>query len=62
MDIPKNIVSMIMYAIALAMGVVSIILPIVGQPVNLTLLAIGMTALGIAGLDQIDNGNISGGN
>jgi len=53
-NIPKNIVSIIMYAIALAMGIASIILPIAGQPVDLTLLAIGLTALGIAGLDQID--------
>ena len=52
--IPENILQMIMYVVALVMGIASIILPIVGQPVDLTLIAIGMTALGIAGLDQID--------
>jgi len=53
-NIPKNILQMIMYVVALAMGIVSIILPITGQSVDLTLIAIGMTALGIAGLDKID--------
>ena len=53
-SIPKNILSIIMYAIALAMGIATIILPLVGQPVDIVLLAIGLTALGIAGLDQID--------
>ena len=52
--IPENIVSIILYAIALAMGIVSIVLNVLQQPVDIIMLAIGLTALAIAGLDAID--------
>ncbi len=48
--IPENIVSIILYAIALAMGIVTIVLSVLGQVVNLIMLAIGLTALGLAGI------------
>ena len=53
-SIPENIVQLVMYAIALAMGIVSVILTFAGQPVDLTMIAIGMTTLAIAGLDHVD--------
>ncbi|MHA2088724.1 MAG: hypothetical protein ACW972_10630 [Promethearchaeota archaeon] len=43
-----------MYAVALGMGIVSIILNVLGQSVDIIMLAIGLTALAIAGLDNID--------
>jgi len=52
--IPENIVSMVLYALAMAMGIVSIILNVLGQTVDVIMLAIGLTALAIAGLDGID--------
>ena len=50
---PKKLVILVLYAIALAMGVAIIILPLVGQPVDLSLAGIALACLGIAGLDQI---------
>ncbi|MHA2282002.1 MAG: hypothetical protein ACXAC5_14260 [Promethearchaeota archaeon] len=52
--IPENIVSIVLYAVALAMGIVSIILNVLQQPVDIIMLAIGLTALAIAGLNAID--------
>ena len=52
--IPENIVSMVLYAVALAMGIVSIVLNILQQPVDIIMLSIGLTALAIAGLNAID--------
>ncbi|MFW9862799.1 MAG: hypothetical protein ACFFEX_08055 [Candidatus Thorarchaeota archaeon] len=52
---PKKLVILVLYAIALAMGVVIVILPIVGQPVDQSLAGIALACLGIAGLDQITN-------
>ncbi|MHA2039028.1 MAG: hypothetical protein ACW98X_21575 [Promethearchaeota archaeon] len=52
--IPENIVSIVLYAVALGMGIVSIILNVLGQSVDIIMLAIGLTALAIAGLDNID--------
>ena len=52
--IPENIVSMVLYAVALAMGIVSIVLNVLQQPVDIIMLAIGLTALAIAGLNAID--------
>jgi len=52
--IPENIVSMVLYAVALAMGIVSIVLNVLQQPVDIIMLSIGLTALAIAGLNGID--------
>ncbi len=52
--IPENIVSIVLYALALAMGIVSIIINVLGQTVDVIMLAIGLTALAIAGLDGSD--------
>lgn len=52
--IPENIVSIVLYAVALAMGIVSIVLNVLGQSVDIIMLAIGVTALTIAGLNTID--------
>ncbi|MHA2027382.1 MAG: hypothetical protein ACW98U_15895 [Candidatus Thorarchaeota archaeon] len=50
---PKKIVNLVLYAVALAMGVATVILPMVGQPVDQSLAGIALVCLGIAGLDQI---------
>ncbi len=50
---PRKLVRLILYAIALAMGVTIIILPMVGQPVDLSMAGIALACLGIAGLDQV---------
>jgi hypothetical protein len=52
--IPENIVSIVLYAVALAMGIVSIVLNVLGEPVDLIILAIGLTALALAGLNAIE--------
>jgi hypothetical protein len=52
--IPENIVSIVLYAVALGMGIVSLILNVLQQPVDIIMLSIGLTALAIAGLDSID--------
>ena len=52
--IPENIISMVLYAVALAMGIVSIVLNILQQPVDIIMLSIGLTVLAIAGLNGID--------
>ncbi len=50
---PTKLVILILYAVALAMGVVTIVLPMLGQPVDLTILGIAIVCLGIAGLNQV---------
>ena len=52
--IPENIVSMVLYAVALAMGIVSIVLNVLQEPVDIIMLSIGLTALAIAGFNAID--------
>ncbi|MHA1883926.1 MAG: hypothetical protein ACXAAI_13630 [Promethearchaeota archaeon] len=47
---PENIVPLVLYVVALAMGIVSIVLNVLGESVDLIILAIGMTALGLAGV------------
>lgn len=42
-----------LYGVALAMGVVTIILPLIGQAVDPSLAGIALVCLGIAGLDQL---------
>ncbi|TFG98177.1 hypothetical protein E4H12_06830 [Candidatus Thorarchaeota archaeon] len=48
---PQKIVIFILYAIALAMGVAVIVLPILGQAVDLSLVGIALFCLGVAGLN-----------
>ncbi|MFW9848607.1 MAG: hypothetical protein ACFFF4_05670 [Candidatus Thorarchaeota archaeon] len=50
---PKKLVNLVLYAVALAMGVVTVILPLLGQSVDPSLAGIALVCLGIAGLDQI---------
>ena len=53
----KNISIYILYALALAMGVATIVLPLVGQPVDLILVGIAVFCLAVAGLDKVDGGS-----
>lgn len=50
---PRKLVNLVLYAVALAMGVVTIILPLVGQSVDPSLAGIALVCLGLAGLDQV---------
>ena len=50
---PGKIVIFIFYAIALAMGVAIIVLPLVGQPVDQSLTGIALFCLAVAGLNQV---------
>ncbi|MFW9792786.1 MAG: hypothetical protein ACFFEE_00670 [Candidatus Thorarchaeota archaeon] len=52
---PRKLVILVLYAVALAMGVTTIVLPMLGQPVDQSLSGIALVCLGIAGLDQITN-------
>lgn len=51
MSISKMIL-FILYAIALAMGVAVVVLPILGQSVDIILVGIAIFCLGLAGLNQ----------
>jgi hypothetical protein len=50
---PKKIVLFILYAIALAMGVAVIVLPLLGQAVDLTMVGIALFCLAVAGFNQV---------
>jgi len=50
---PTKIVLFILYAVALAMGVAAIVLPILGQTVDMTLIGIAIFCLGLAGLNRV---------
>ncbi|MHA2352756.1 MAG: hypothetical protein ACXABX_06515, partial [Candidatus Thorarchaeota archaeon] len=50
---PTKILIYILYAIALAMGVAIVVLPMVGQPVDQSLAGIALLCLGLAGLIQV---------
>lgn len=52
MDV-EYILLLVFYAVALAMGVVTVILSILGQPVAVILLGIGVAVLGLAGLMKL---------
>ncbi|MFW9980114.1 MAG: hypothetical protein ACFFEJ_18675 [Candidatus Thorarchaeota archaeon] len=54
---PKKIVLFILYAVALAMGVAVIVLPMLGQPVDQSLVGIALFCLGIAGLNAVQAEN-----
>ncbi|MFX1484147.1 MAG: hypothetical protein ACFFCP_13280 [Promethearchaeota archaeon] len=51
MSISKMIL-FILYAVALAMGVAVVVLPLLGQPVDFTMVGIALFCLGLAGLSQ----------
>lgn len=53
MNVKEKIIPIIGYALSLAMGVASIVLSILGEPVNPILYSISITALGVAGLESI---------
>ena len=48
---PSKMILFILYAVALAMGVAVIVLPILGQPVDFTMVGIAIFCLGLAGLN-----------
>ena len=48
----SKIILIILYGVALAMGVAVIILPLLGQPVDFTMVGIALFCLGLAGLNQ----------
>lgn len=50
---PQKIVLAILYAIALAMGIAVIVLPILGQPVDQSLIGIALFCVGVAGLNTV---------
>ncbi|MFW9967081.1 MAG: hypothetical protein ACFFEA_07995 [Candidatus Thorarchaeota archaeon] len=49
----SKLVLIILYGIALAMGVAVIVLPLLGQPVDQTLTGIAIFCLGVAGLNHV---------
>lgn len=49
----QKIVLLVLYAVALAMGVAAIVLPLLGQSVDQTMIGIALFCLGIAGLNIV---------
>jgi uncharacterized membrane protein HdeD (DUF308 family) len=47
-----KMILLILYAVALAMGVAAIVLPLLGQTVDMTMVGIALFCLGLAGLIQ----------
>ena len=53
-DMPMNkIIILALFGIALAMGVAVIVLPLLGQAVDISLVGVAIFCLGLAGLIQI---------
>ena len=53
-DMPMNkIIILALFGIALAMGVAAIVLPLLGQAVDISLVGVAIFCLGLAGLIQI---------
>jgi len=50
----KYILQLILYVVAMAMGIVSIVLSVLGQPIDIIMLAIAVAALGFAGINSLD--------
>ncbi len=50
----KYITQLVLYAVAMAMGIVSIVLSIMGQPIDVIILAIAVAALGLAGINSLE--------
>ncbi|MFW9794949.1 MAG: hypothetical protein ACFFEE_11630 [Candidatus Thorarchaeota archaeon] len=53
MSTSKEVILFILYASALAMGVAVVVLPLLGQQVDFTLVGIAIFCLGLAGLNQV---------
>jgi hypothetical protein len=53
MNVKEKIIPIIAYGLSLAMGVASIVLSILGEPVDPMLYSISITVLGLAGLESI---------
>ncbi|MFW9834699.1 MAG: hypothetical protein ACFFEK_11940 [Candidatus Thorarchaeota archaeon] len=50
---PTKFILFILYAVALAMGVAAIVLPLLGQVVDPVLIGIAIFCLGLAGMNQV---------
>jgi site-specific recombinase len=50
----KYITLMVSYVVAMAMGIVSIVLSVLGEPIDIVILAIAVAALGFAGINSLD--------
>lgn len=50
----EDITQLVLYAVAMAMGIVSIVLSIMGQPIDVIILAIAVAALGFAGINSLE--------
>jgi len=50
----KYITQMVAYVVAMAMGIVSIVLSALDQPIDIIMLAIAVAALGFAGINSLD--------
>jgi hypothetical protein len=50
----KYITQMILYVVAMAMGIVTIVLSVLGEPIDVIILAIAVAALGFAGINSLD--------
>jgi hypothetical protein len=48
-----KIILFILYAVAMAMGVAAIVLPLLGQTVDMTMVGIALFCLGLAGLNAV---------
>lgn len=49
----QKLVLLVLYAVALAMGVAAIVLPLLGQSVDQTMIGIALFCLGVAGLNRV---------
>ena len=49
----ETLITFILYAIAMAMGAVAVVLPLLGQTVDITLIGIGLFCVGIVGLRSV---------
>lgn len=54
---PRMLVGLVLYAVALAMGVMTIVLPMLSMPIDQSLTGIALVCFGIVGLDQITEYN-----
>ena len=50
----KYIIQMVLYVVAMGMGIVILVLSVLGQPVDVIMLAIAVAALGFAGINSLE--------
>ena len=50
---PATLITFILFAVAMAMGAMAIVLPYLGQPVDMSLIGIGLFCVGLAGLRTV---------